>query len=107
MLKGLVFVQLFIDTHIGVLGLTADDKALIGVSFGGGEAEPQRLQELSGGAGEMVQEVILDVGLMKKVLKFGLPDKFIEHGSVSELRKSVGLDSESMFEKIMRFLDKI
>ena len=62
---------------------------------------------LSGGAGEMVQEVILDVGLMKKVLKFGLPDKFIEHGSVSELRKSVGLDSESMFEKIMRFLDKI
>lgn len=49
-------MQLFIDTPIGVLGLTADDKALIGVSFGGGEAEPQRLQELSGGAGEILRE---------------------------------------------------
>lgn len=49
-------MQLFIDTPIGVLGLTADDEALTGVSFGGGEAGPQRLQELSGGAGEILRE---------------------------------------------------
>ncbi len=50
-------MQLFIDTPVGVLSLTADDKALIGVSFGGGKAGLRRSQELSGGAGEILREV--------------------------------------------------
>ncbi len=49
-------MRLFIDTPIGILGLTADDKALTGVSFGGGETGFQRSQELSGGAGEILRE---------------------------------------------------
>lgn len=59
---------------------------------------------VNGGAGETVQSVMIDGGLTSHVLRFGLPDVFSEHGSVTELRKSVGLDAQSMFEKVMKYI---
>lgn len=59
---------------------------------------------LNGGAGEMIQSVMIDGGVCQKVMRFGLPDKFIEHGSVAELRKTVGLDAQSMFHKAETYL---
>lgn len=61
---------------------------------------------LNGGAGEMIQSVMIDGGIFQKVLRFGLPDNFVEHGSVGELRKIVGLDWESMFKTICDYLQK-
>lgn len=62
---------------------------------------------VNGGAGEMIQSVIIDAGLTPHVLRFGLPDDFVEHGSVAELRKSVGLDAQSMFEKVIKYIGAI
>ena len=36
-----------------------------------------------------------------KVLNLGVPDIFVEHGNISQLRKLIGLDSESIVEKIV------
>ena len=35
-----------------------------------------------------------------KVLPLALPDQYVEHGSVSALRKETGLDNETLIRKI-------
>ena len=37
----------------------------------------------------------------KKVVRMGLPDEFVEHGSVPELQKIVGMDVESIRKEIL------
>lgn len=51
---------------------------------------------LSGGFGEHVLFVISEENLDMKVMNFGIPDRFIHHGSVDQLRKELGLDPESI-----------
>ena len=51
---------------------------------------------LSGGFGEHVLFVISEEDLDMKVMNFGIPDRFIHHGSVDQLRKELGLDPESI-----------
>lgn len=63
---------------------------------------------LEGGYGATVlqtlnQHDVKDV----EVLTFGIDDKFVEHGSVKELRKGLGLDPESMVEKIITAFEKL
>ncbi|MDO4203039.1 MAG: methylated-DNA--[protein]-cysteine S-methyltransferase [Selenomonadaceae bacterium] len=48
-------VNLFMDTPVGGLTLTADDKALTGVTFGGEEISGAE-QELTGPAGDILRE---------------------------------------------------
>ncbi len=36
------------------------------------------------------------------VYGFGIDDEFVSHGKVSELNRSLGLDTKSMFDKILR-----
>jgi len=55
---------------------------------------------VKGGAGEEVQSVLMEHSICTKVLKFGLPDSFIEHGDLKSLRKIVGIDAESIVNKI-------
>jgi len=55
---------------------------------------------IKGGAGEEIQSILMDNSICTKVLKFGLPDKFIEHGDLKSLRKIAGLDSASIVSKI-------
>lgn len=55
---------------------------------------------VKGGAGEEVQSVMMERGISAKVIKFGLPDKFIEHGDLKNLRRLTGLDGESVASKI-------
>ncbi|MCD8491402.1 MAG: hypothetical protein LRY51_05625 [Geovibrio sp.] len=55
---------------------------------------------VKGGAGEEVQSVLMDGGSRARVVRFGIPDMFIEHGSVKELRQICGLTAEQMFEKV-------
>ena len=48
-----------------------------------------------GGIGSAVLELLADHGIQVPVERFGLPDRFIEHGSVGEQRKDCAMDSES------------
>ena len=48
-----------------------------------------------GGIGSAVLELLADNGIQVPVERFGLPDRFIEHGSVGEQRKDCAMDGES------------
>ena len=48
-----------------------------------------------GGIGSAVLELLADHGIQVPVERFGLPDRFIEHGSVAEQRKDCAMDGES------------
>ena len=48
-----------------------------------------------GGIGSAVLELLADHDIQVPVERFGLPDRFIEHGSVGEQRKDCAMDSES------------
>ena len=49
-----------------------------------------------GGMGSAVLEWMNDNGFHPQITRMGLPDEFVEHGKVSELRKIVGLDCDSI-----------
>ena len=54
----------------------------------------------NGGLGSAVLEWMSDHGYQPKVVRLGLPDSFVEHGTVAELQKIVGLDVESVRKEI-------
>ncbi len=55
---------------------------------------------LNGGFGSGVAEFMLDNGYTNKLLRFGIPDKFITHGKVHLLEEELGLLPEQMADKI-------
>ncbi len=61
---------------------------------------------LNGGFGSAVAEFIMDNGYSNSLIRFGIPDKFIEHGKVELLEKDLGLLPEQITEKIMKTLEK-
>lgn len=54
-----------------------------------------------GGAGSAVMEWLNDHSYTTQVVRLGLPDDFVEHGTVDELRRIVGLDIESIKQRIL------
>ena len=54
----------------------------------------------NGGLGSAVMEWMSDHGYNVPVTRLGLPDEFVEHGTVAELRKIVGLDKDSIRKAI-------
>jgi len=54
----------------------------------------------NGGMGSAVMEWMADHGFRPQIVRMGLPDAFVEHGSVAELRQLVGLDPESIRKEI-------
>src|SRR3954447_6737811 len=52
--------------------------------------------QVMGGAGSAVCEALATLGLEKRVLLLGLPDRFIDHGDPAKLLTSVGLDAEGL-----------
>ncbi len=57
--------------------------------------------QIMGGAGGAVCEALAGLGLEKRVLLLGLPDRFIDHGDPAKLLSSVGLDGPGI-EKAIR-----
>lgn len=55
----------------------------------------------SGGFGEKVRVFIDEERLKTEVLTIAIPDKFIAHGNVDILKKKIGLDAESIAERII------
>ena len=53
-----------------------------------------------GGLGSAVIEYMSDRGLHPEVIRLGLPDHFVEHGTPEELYRIVGLDAETIKSKI-------
>jgi len=58
---------------------------------------------VSGGFGEAVTEWYSSNGYSVSVRNIGLPDKFIEHGSVDILMEKYGLSAEKISEQIIRW----
>ncbi len=58
----------------------------------------------SGGMGENVSDILYKNGYKGKIINISLPDDFVPHGSVGELQKSLGMDPESVYDKIKEVL---
>lgn len=56
--------------------------------------------QLAGGFGSAVLEWLSDNGKTTRVRRIGLPDRFIEHGTLNELRHIAGTDIESIKQAI-------
>lgn len=55
----------------------------------------------TGGLGSAVLEWMADHGAAPRVIRLGLPDKFVEHGSVKELHRICGIDIEGIKKAIV------
>lgn len=53
-----------------------------------------------GGFGSAVLEWLEDNGYRKNVVRLGLPDHFVEHGTVAELQHIVGIDAEGIIDVV-------
>jgi 1-deoxy-D-xylulose-5-phosphate synthase len=61
---------------------------------------------VTGGFGQQVQAYLDDIGYKGQVLKIAVPDEFVRHGSVTLLFKELGMDAESITERILKVLGK-
>lgn len=57
-----------------------------------------------GGLGEKIKGIIAEINSLNLVKHIGLPDKFIQHGSISELYSLLGLDKENLKNVIMELI---
>ena len=60
----------------------------------------------TGGLGSAVIEYMQDHGVENSVIRLGLPDEFVEHGTISELHHIVGIDKEGILQAIHTSLNK-
>ncbi len=54
-----------------------------------------------GGFGEMVRNYIDELRTDTEVMSIAIDDQFVTHGSVAELKKMLGIDAESIAEKVI------
>jgi 1-deoxy-D-xylulose-5-phosphate synthase len=59
---------------------------------------------LMGGAGSAVNEALQRLRLVKPVLNLGLPDRFVEQGTQSEILQLLGLDAAGIEASIRKFI---
>ena len=59
-----------------------------------------------GGFGSAIVEYFSDNNLKSEILRIGLPDYFVDHGTQEELHKIVGLDPDSISAKIKAFINR-
>jgi len=63
---------------------------------------------LCGGFGSAVLEALCDMGLHHvPVLRIGIHDHFVEHGSLKELRRMLKLDAEGIYEQVKAWLHEV
>jgi 1-deoxy-D-xylulose-5-phosphate synthase len=53
-----------------------------------------------GGFGSAVLEYCAAKNYRNDIIRFGLPDSFVEHGTQAELHKIIGLDSDNIYNKV-------
>jgi 1-deoxy-D-xylulose-5-phosphate synthase len=60
--------------------------------------------QVMGGAGSAVCEALTRLGIEKRVLLLGLPDRFVDHGDPARLLASVGLDAAGITRSVQGLL---
>ena len=53
-----------------------------------------------GGFGSAILEWMSDHEYRPQITRMGIPDEFVEHGTVAQLREIIGLDNESIRKTI-------
>lgn len=61
---------------------------------------------LKGGLGSAVAEFVVDSNLKVNLHRMGIPDYFVAHGSLKELHKECGIDTDAVVEMIMNIVAK-
>ncbi|MFZ9954600.1 MAG: 1-deoxy-D-xylulose-5-phosphate synthase [Flavobacteriales bacterium] len=61
---------------------------------------------LLGGMGSAVLEFMSDHGYQAQVVRLGIPDRFVDHGSQQELYKECSFDAQSIYETAKRIVQK-
>lgn len=59
---------------------------------------------LAGGMGACVLEFMADNGYFPQVARIGIPDQFVEHGTIPELHALCGMSQEDIKERILQLL---
>ncbi len=67
---------------------------------------PMEENVASGGYGEKVIEYVKEKGLSVKVLPISIPDEYVEHGSVDLLKQEIGIDAQSVADRVMASLKR-
>lgn len=57
---------------------------------------------VKGGLGSAVLEYMSENGYKPDIVRMGIPDKFVEHGTVPQLRRIIGLDAEAIKDEIKK-----
>ncbi|HEU4703489.1 MAG TPA: 1-deoxy-D-xylulose-5-phosphate synthase [Conexibacter sp.] len=60
---------------------------------------------LAGGFGSAVWETLSDAGLPSRILRVGLPDRFVTHGAPALLHEEVGFTGAKIAERILAAVD--
>lgn len=60
---------------------------------------------ITGGLGDAVIEYMTAHGHQATVVRMGIPDKFVEHGTTQQLRAECGFDEENIYGKISDLLN--
>jgi 1-deoxy-D-xylulose-5-phosphate synthase len=58
---------------------------------------------VTGGLGSAVAEFMADHNYKAKLIRLGIPDRFVEQGSVGELWRECGFDAEGIVEKVVEW----
>ncbi len=58
----------------------------------------------SGGFGEKVRDYLSAAGSNTRLLTITIPDEYVEHGNVEILRREVGIDAETIVDRITQFV---
>ena len=61
---------------------------------------------INGGLGSAVLEYMADHGYTPKVVRLGVKDQFVEHGSTKELYQLLKLDKEGICESLLQALEQ-
>jgi transketolase len=61
---------------------------------------------VAGGLSSLVAETLFDAGVIRKLTRIGLPDRYIECGSVPTLQEAYGLSTRRVTETIKAALEK-
>ncbi len=56
---------------------------------------------LSGGYGEKVRTYVDGIGAPVRILNIAIPDEYVEHGNVEMLKREIGIDAETITDKIL------
>jgi 1-deoxy-D-xylulose-5-phosphate synthase len=57
---------------------------------------------VDGGFGSAISEYISEKGVDVKIHRMGVPDKFVEHGTMKELHNECGFDSDGIYKEVKK-----